>query len=75
MYIKTVSRYLGNIILIIGYYTILNSDMKLGIILRIIGPMFMIPSFIELKLWDVLFITGLFYAIDILKLLELINNK
>jgi len=65
-------RYIGNASLLIGYYFLLFIDQKTGLILRIMAPIFFIPSCIKLKLWDILILTGVFLAMDITKLTHLL---
>jgi hypothetical protein len=72
---KTILRYIGNASILVGYYCLLFLDQKIGLIIRIVAPIFFLPSCIELKLYDILFITGIFLAMDIAKLVYLLTNK
>ena len=71
----TALRYIGNASLLIGYYCLLFLDQKIGLIIRIIAPLFFLPSCIELKLYDILVITGVFLAMDVTKLTYLLLHK
>jgi hypothetical protein len=71
----TTLRYIGNASILIGYYCLLFLDQKLGLIIRIIAPIFFLPSCIELKLYDILVITGVFLAMDVAKLISLLLHK
>ena len=71
----TLFRYLGNGCLLLGYYFLLFVNPIIGLIIRIIAPIFFIPSCIELKLYDILFLTGVFLFMDITKLIQLIFHK
>lgn len=67
-------RYIGNSLLLVGYYCLLFIDQKLGLVLRVIAPLLFIPSFIYLKMWDILFLTGVFLVMDIAKLCHLMTH-
>jgi len=67
-------RYLGNVMLIIGYQTMLWGDFKTGLALKSIGGLLSIPFAIKFKLWDVLFICTFFGISEITKLVQLLNN-
>ena len=71
----TTLRYIGNASLLIGYYCLLFVDPIVGLSIRIIAPVFFLPSCIELKLYDIMFITGIFLAMDITKLTHLLLGK
>jgi hypothetical protein len=68
-------RYLGNICLVLGYYTILWGDMKTGLVVKCLGGLLTVPFALKLKLWDVLFISGLFTFIEVSKILYLISGS
>ena len=64
-------RWIGNILLIIGYQTMLWGDFKYGLTLKVIGGLFTVPFAIKLKLWDVLFLCAFFGITEISKLVQL----
>lgn len=68
-------RYIGNALLIIGYYMMLWNDQKIGLIIKCIGGFFSIPFAIKYKLWDVLLICGFFSAIEISKIIHLFTAR
>ena len=70
---STVLRYLGNLFLIIGYYVILWGDMRIGLVVKVIGGFLLIPSLVYLKMWDALVLCGFFAVIEISKLLSLLK--
>lgn len=70
----SILRYVGNIILIIGYQTMLWGDFKYGLMLKCIGGLFTIPFAIKLKLWDVLFLCAFFGISEITRLFQLFFN-
>ena len=71
----SILRYLGNLLLIIGYQTMLWGDFKYGLILKSIGGLLTIPFAIKLKLWDVLFLCAFFGISEISKVVQLFLVK
>ena len=67
----SVLRYLGNLLLMIGYQTMLWGDFKYGLLLKVIGGLLTVPFAIKLKLWDVLFLCAFFGISEISKLSQL----
>jgi len=67
----SILRYLGNILLMIGYQTMLWGDFKYGLMLKVIGGLLTVPFAIKLKLWDVLFLCAFFGISEISKLSQL----
>ena len=70
----TILRYIGNIFLVAGYFILLNSDMLTGLIIKCIGGLFAFPFAIKYKLWDVVFISAFFGAIEISKIIEILTK-
>ena len=64
-------RYLGNLLLIIGYQTMLWGDFKYGLLVKCIGGLLTVPFAIKLKLWDVLVLIAFFGITEISKLSQL----
>ena len=64
-------RWIGNILLIIGYQIMLWGDFKNGLLLKCIGGLLTVPFAIKLKLWDVLFLCAFFGISEISKLSQL----
>jgi hypothetical protein len=71
---RVLFRYIGNTLLLVGYYFLLFVDQKVGLVLRIIAPLLFLSSCIYLKLWDILILTGIFLAMDIAKLVYLLQQ-
>ena len=67
----SVLRYLGNLLLIIGYQTMLWGDFKYGLMIKVVGGLLTIPFAIKLKLWDVLFLCAFFGISEITKVVQL----
>jgi len=71
---QVLMRYIGNALLLIGYWFLLFVDQRVGLVLRIIAPLLFLPSCIRLKLYDILFLTGVFLCLDVAKLITLLRN-
>jgi hypothetical protein len=67
-------RYLGNILILTGYYIILWGDMKTGLMIKCLGGFLAIPFALKLKLWDVILVSGFFTFIEISKILHLMSH-
>ena len=67
----SVLRYLGNLLLMIGYQTMLWGDFKYGLLMKVIGGLLTVPFAIKLKLWDVLFLCAFFGISEISKVVQL----
>lgn len=67
----SVLRYLGNVLLMIGYQIMLWGDFKCGLLLKFIGGALTVPFAIKLKLWDVLFLCAFFSFTELSKLMHL----
>ena len=66
-----ISRWMGNILLIIGYQVMLWGEFKYGLLLKCVGGILTIPFAIKLKLWDVLFLCAFFTFTELSKLTQL----
>ncbi len=64
-------RWIGNILLIIGYQIMLWGEFKFGLMIKVIGGLLTVPFAIKLKLWDVLFLCAFFGITEISKLTQL----
>ena len=64
-------RWIGNILLIIGYQIMLWGDFKNGLMIKVVGGLLTVPFAIKLKLWDVLFLCAFFGITEISKLTHL----
>jgi hypothetical protein len=64
-------RWIGNILLIIGYQIMLWGEFKYGLMIKVVGGLLTVPFAIKLKLWDVLFLCAFFGITEISKLTQL----
>ena len=67
-------RYLGNGLTVIGYGILLNVDPLLGGIIKLIGFVLVMPSCYKLKLYDVMFMLGLFGILDLTNVVKILIN-
>lgn len=65
-------RYLSNVLVLVGYFVLLNVDVTTGVILRIISASVVLPWLISNRIWDGTFVISIMATIDIHKLLELL---
>jgi hypothetical protein len=68
---SNVSRYIGNLLLLSGYFVLLWGDPKVGLFVKCLGNAFVVPFAIKYKFWDILFLCGFYAAIEIPKLIQL----
>ena len=48
----TTFRKVANLLVLIGYYVLLNVDLTSGIIIRIVSALLVLPWMIQNKVWD-----------------------
>lgn len=65
-------RQAANILVLVGYFTLLNVDVTTGIIIRIMSALMVAPWMAQVKAWDGLTVMGIMGAIDIHKLITII---
>ena len=65
-------RRLANLLVLIGYYVLLNVDITTGIIIRLFSAALVVPWMAKHKAWDGVAVMGIMSSIDIHKLLELL---
>jgi hypothetical protein len=72
---SNVFRYIGNFLLLAGYFFLLWGDMKIGLFVKCLGNVFVVPFAIKYKFWDILFLCGFYAAIEVPKLIQLLTVK
>jgi hypothetical protein len=65
-------RYTGSIIVIVGYFVLLNVDVFWGVILRLIGNSICLPWAIKNKVWDFVGLLSFFLALELHKFLGMV---
>ena len=64
-------RYVGNVLLIAGYFVLLHVNLVAGVYIRIVANLLVTPWAIKHKVWDLLFVLTFLIAIEVSKLLTL----
>jgi drug/metabolite transporter superfamily protein YnfA len=70
----TLLRIIGNLFIIIGYVVILYSELKIGLQIKFFGGILVIPSLIQLKMWDGVTLATFFAIIETARLLQLYSH-
>ena len=65
-------RKVANLLVLVGYYILLNVDMTTGIVIRIFSALLVIPWMIQSKVWDGVFVISIMTSIDVHKLLYIL---
>lgn len=68
-------RYIGNFLLLVGYFILLWADPVTGLATKCIGGLLSFPFMIKNKLWDVVIICTFFFILDITKIVQLVFFK
>ena len=67
-------RYLGSILVLIGYYFLLNVDILTGVSLRIIANCLSLPWAVKNKIWDFVILLVFFLVLEIAKFIEIVSS-
>jgi hypothetical protein len=59
------ARILGSILLVVGYFVMLNYDTRTGVIIRIFANLLSLPWSIRNRVWDFTALLGFFLAIEL----------
>lgn len=71
-----VIRYTANALLLIGQsFVLYREDMSIGLIIKIIGGLTLLTTFISYRMWDMITVLVAFFVLDLSKLLHIIINK
>ena len=65
-------RKAANLLVLVGYFVLLNVDLTTGIIIRIASALLVLPWMIDNKVFDGAFVMGIMMSIDIHKLLTIL---
>ena len=65
-------RRLANLLVLVGYYVLLNVSMTTGITIRIFSAILVIPWMISNKVWDGVFVMSIMTSIDVHKLIVIL---
>lgn len=67
-------RYVGSILVLVGYFFLLNVDILTGVSLRIIANCLSLPWAIKYKVWDFVILLVFFLVLEIAKFKELVTS-
>lgn len=65
-------RKVANLLVLIGYYVLLNVDITTGVSIRVVSALMVLPWMVDKKVWDGAFVMSIMLSIDIHKLIELL---
>lgn len=68
-------RYTGSVILIIGYFILLNVNVFWGVVLRLSGNVICLPWAIKNKVWDFVTLLSFFSALELHKFLQMLFSS
>ena len=71
MKIDVVGRILGSVLVIIGYFVVLNVNVTVGVITNLTADALSLPFFIRTKTWDVVVMISFLAAVSISKLTQM----
>ncbi len=65
-------RRLANLLVLIGYFVLLNVDITTGVSIRIVSALLVLPWMIKHKVWDGVTVMSIMMSIDLHKLVTLL---
>ena len=65
-------RYVGNVLLIVGYFTILNIDVFWGVCIDLFANAITMPWPIKHKIWDVVMLISFFIIVELHKMSQIL---
>lgn len=68
-------RYIGSVLVIIGYYVLLNVNVLWGIVIRMIANIISLPWAIKHKIWDFTILLSFFLVIEIHKFYNILLER
>ena len=65
-------RRFANLLVLVGYYVLLNVDLTTGICIRVVSAALVIPWMVKHKVWDGVTVMSVMTSIDLHKLFQLL---
>ena len=65
-------RYIGHILIVLGYFIVLNVSVFFGVLVGMSGHSLVLPWAIQNKMWDLIILLAFFVTIQLAKLIELL---
>ena len=69
-----VSRVLGSVLVIVGYFIILHVDVLAGVVTNLVADLLSVPFFIRTKAWDVVVMISFLSAVSVSKIVSICFN-
>ena len=70
MKIDVVGRILGSVLVIVGYFVVLNVNVTAGVVTNLVADTLSLPFFIRTKAWDVVIMISFLAVVSISKLTQ-----
>ena len=70
--VVTLLRYSSNILVIVGYFFLMNVDVTLGLTIKLLSASLVLPWLIDNKIWDGVTVMSIMTVIDLHKFIEIL---
>ena len=70
--VTTLLRYSSNILVIVGYFFLMNVDARVGLTIKLLSASLVLPWMIDNKIWDGVTVMSIMTAIDLHKFIEIL---
>lgn len=70
--VTTLLRYSSNILVIVGYFFLMNVDARIGLTIKLLSASLVLPWLIDNKIWDGVTVMSIMTGIDLHKFIEIL---
>ena len=63
-------RILGSLLIVVGWFVVLNTSVTIGSLISLTGDCLAIPYFVRTKAWDVVAMIGLLHSVTVHKVAQ-----
>ena len=70
MKIDVLGRIVGSVLVIVGYFVVLNVNVTVGVVTNLVADALSLPFFIRTKAWDVVMMISFLAVVSISKLTQ-----
>ena len=70
----SILRYCGSVLIVIGYFLLLNVDVFWGVLIRLIANVMFMPWAIKNKIYDFIVILSFFIVLEVVELINLLSE-
>ena len=70
MKLDVTGRILGSVLVIVGYFVVLNVNVTVGVVTNLVADALSLPFFIRTKAWDVVIMISFLAVVSISKLTQ-----